>query len=60
MNDQQRNEIIKALAYGMTPELIAEAEALDERDVIDIRNAHGPEIAEARAEYEREGFFNGD
>lgn len=60
MNEQQKNEIIKALAYGMTPEQIAEAEAVDERDVIDIRDAHGPEIAEARAEYEKEGFFNGD
>lgn len=60
MNDQQRNEIIKALAYGMTPEQIAEAEAVDEQEVIGIREAHGPEIAEARAEFEKGGFFDGD
>ena len=60
MNNQPKTEIIKALAYGMTPEQIAEAEAVDEQEVIGIRDAHGPEIAEARAEYEREGFINGD
>lgn len=58
MNEQQKNKIFKALAYGMTPEQIAEA--VDERDVIDIREAHGPEIAETRAEYEKEGFFDGN
>lgn len=60
MNGQQQSEIIKALAYGMTPERIAEAEAVTEQEVIDIREAHGPEIAEARAEYQKEGFFDGD
>ena len=44
-------EIIKALAYGKTPQEIAEA---------DIYAAHWQEITDARAKLENGGFFNGD
>lgn len=60
MNDQKKNEIIKALAYGKTPEEIADAEDVLTQDVIEVEDMNGPEIAETRAEFEKGGFINGN
>lgn len=53
-------EIIKALAYGKTPQEIAEAETVTVKAVTDIYAAHWQEITDARAKLENGGFFNGD
>lgn len=60
MNDQQRNEIIKALAYGKEPEAIAGAEGVELSEVNDISVICSVEIEDARAELEKGGFLNGD
>lgn len=58
MNDQQKSEIIKAFAYGSTPEAIAEAEGVELSEVKDIKAFCDLEIEEARAEFEKGGFLN--
>lgn len=60
MNDQQRNEIIKALAYGKEPEAIVEAEGVELSEVNDIAAICSVEIEDTRAELEKGGFLNGD
>lgn len=60
MNDQKKNEIIKALAYGRTPEEIADAEDVTLQEVLDIQSTNDPEITETRAELEKGGFINGN
>lgn len=60
MNDQQRNEIIKALAYGNAPEAIADAEDVELSEVKDIKARCGLEIEEVRAELQEGGFLNGN
>lgn len=59
MNDQKKNEIIKALAYGRTPDKIVNAEDITLQKVLEIQSTSGPEIAETRADLEKGGFYNG-
>lgn len=59
MNEQKENEIIKALAYGKTSDEIAAAEDVTTRYVLEIQSKNGPEITEARAEFEKGGFTDG-
>lgn len=60
MNNEQKQEIIKALAYGKTPEEIAAAERVSSQDVRELEAAQADAIAQAREEYEKGGFTNGD
>lgn len=60
MNDQQRNEIIKALAYGKTPEEITGAEGVELSEVSDIAALCSFEIEDTRAELVKGGFLDGD
>ena len=60
MNNEQKQEIIKALAYGKTPEEIAAAERVSSQDVRELEAAQADAIAQAREEYEKVGFTNGD
>jgi len=58
MNDQQKNEVIKALAYGKTPEKIVDAEDVTLEEVSEVATACAEEIAEARSAYKKGGFIN--
>lgn len=60
MNNEQKQEIIKALAYGKTPKEIAAAERVSSQDVRELEAAQADAIAQAREEYEKGGFTNGD
>lgn len=60
MNDQKKNEVIKALAYGRTPEEIVDAEDVTLQEVLDIQSANGPVIAETRADLAKGGFVDGN
>jgi len=57
MSNEQKFEIIKALAYGRTAEEIVNAEGVAYQDVMNIQFQNGPAIAEARAELERGGLI---
>lgn len=57
MDKQQRNEVIKALAYGKTPEAIAAAEGVE---LGEVRSITYREIKDARADLEKGGFVNVD
>lgn len=59
MSNEQKYEIIKALAYGRTAEEIVDAEGVTYQDVLNIQFQNGPAIAEARAELEKGGFIDG-
>ena len=58
MNNEQKNEVLKALAYGRTPEKIAEAEDVELTEVENIQSEHADEIAEMREQYRKAGFIN--
>ena len=58
MNDEQKNEVIKALAYGRTPEEIVEAEDVTIEEVSEVAMTCAEEIAEARGTYKEGGFIN--
>lgn len=59
MTDQRKQEIIKALAYGKTPEQAAEAENVEASAVKEIQNTEAAEIAEEREMLRKAGYING-
>ena len=48
MSNQQINEVVKALAYGETPEQIVAAECVDIAAVHEIQTTRADEITEER------------
>jgi len=48
MSNQQTNEVVKALAYGETPEQIAAVEGMDITTVREIQTTRADEITEER------------
>jgi hypothetical protein len=60
MNGQKENEVIKAFAYGKTPDEIVNAEDITLQEVLEIQSRDASEIAKARAEFEDGGFIDGD
>lgn len=59
MTDQQKFEIIKALAYNETPEQIAVAEGISIVAVQEIQQSCANEIAEEREMLRKAGYING-
>ena len=59
MSEQTKNEIIKALAYGETPEQAAEVEGIQVSDVQQIAVTDTAEIQAEREMLRKAGFLNG-
>ena len=59
MSEQQKYEIIKALAYGETPEQAAEAEGMEVSAVREIQSTEAAEIVEEREMLRKAGYING-
>ena len=59
MGEQQKYEIIKALAYGETPEQAAAAEDVEVSAVRKIQSTEAVEIAEERDMLRKAGYING-
>ena len=59
MSEQQKYEIIKALAYGETPEQAAEAEGMEVSAVKEIQSTEAAEIVEEREMLRKAGYING-
>lgn len=57
MNDQKKAEIIKALAYGESPSLIAECERVTEAEVEAVAASCAGEIAVRRAKLREEWYL---
>lgn len=57
MSEQTINEIIKALAYGKTPQQIAEAEEISVSAVQEIQQSCAAEIAEEQEELRKAGYI---
>lgn len=57
MSKQQKIEIIKALAYGETPERIAEAEGLTVEDVKSVAAECVEKIEQRRAALKGAGYI---
>ena len=57
MNEQQIYEIVKAFAYGATPELVSETEEISIDEASKIASDHATEIEETRAELKNGGFI---
>ncbi|WP_312938864.1 hypothetical protein [Oscillibacter sp.] len=60
MSNEQKFEIIKALAYGRTAEEIASAEDIAFQDVMDVQMQNGTAIANERAALKEGGFLDGN
>lgn len=60
MTEQQRFEVIKALAYGETPEQVAAAEGLSVDDVRKVQTQSEDEIAEEQAILRKAGYIYDD
>lgn len=58
MTEERKMEIVKALAYGETPEQAAAAEGIDPGAVQEIASACAEEIAEEREMLRRVGYIN--
>ena len=59
MNQQQKSQIIKSFAYGMTDTEIADVEGLEVSKVAELRAGHQDEIA-AEQEWQKESGYEGD
>lgn len=57
MTDQRKFEIVKALAYGETPEQAATAEGIDVAAVREIASAHAADIAAERETLKKAGYL---
>ena len=55
MNEQRKMEIIKALAYGESPEQAAAAEGIDVLTVQEIQRDCAAEVAEERETLKKAG-----
>ena len=58
MSNQQKMEIIKALAYGETPEQAAAAEGVDVSAVLEIQKSEADDIAEEREMLRKAGYIH--
>lgn len=58
MTDQQKMEIIKALAYGSTPEQVAAAEDVTVSEILEIATSYTGEIEERRDELRKAGYVD--
>lgn len=58
MSNQQKMEIIKALAYGETPEQAAAAEDIDVPAVLEIQKSEADDIAEEREMLRKAGYIH--
>ncbi len=58
MNEQQKNEVIKALAYGKTPEEIVEAADVTLEEVSEVAMTCAEEITEFRDAFKNGGLIN--
>ena len=58
MSDQRKMEIIKALAYGETPEQAATAEGVDVSEVVEIQKSEADDIAEERDMLRKAGYIH--
>lgn len=54
---QKDFEIIKALAYGETPEQIASVEGITVAEVQEIKPAHSAQIAERQTQLKKAGYL---
>lgn len=59
MGEQQKYEIIKALAYGETPEQAAAAEDVEVSAVREIQRTEAAEIVEERDMLRKAGYIDG-
>lgn len=60
MSNEQKFEIIKALAYGRTASEIVDAEGVTDQDVMDIQIRNATAIANERAALKRGDYLNGN
>jgi len=58
MNDQQKNEVIKALAYGRTLDEIVQAENVELAEIVIVKTTCSAEIEEMREQYKNGGYIN--
>jgi hypothetical protein len=59
MGEQQKYEIIKALAYGETPQQAAEAEGVSVSEVQKVQRTYAANIAEERETLRKAGYIHG-
>lgn len=57
MSEQTKFEIVKALAYGESPEQIAAAEGIRAAAVQEIKQNSAAEIAEEKEDLRKAGFL---
>lgn len=57
MSEQQKMEIIKALAYGKDPTQIAEAEGIDVALVLEVQQNDAAEITEEAEMLRKAGYL---
>lgn len=57
MNDQKKMEIIKALAYGESPSLIAECEGVTEAEVEAIATQDADRVSARRTALKEAGYL---
>ena len=55
MNNEQKSEIIKSLAFGMNAKKIAEVEGVSAAEVEQIAYEHADEVAQKKAFIGRKG-----
>lgn len=60
MTDQRWMEIVKALAYGEAPSVIAQAEGVTVAEVEAIAGQDAQAVAERREKLREEGYLEGD
>ena len=59
MTDQRKMEIVKALAYGETPEQAAAAEGVGAKEAREIARSCAAEVAAERETLRKAGYLNG-
>ena len=59
MTEQQKMELVKALAYGEMPQRAAAAENTGVADALEIRQSCAAEIAEEREILKKAGYLDG-
>lgn len=58
MTEQQKMEIIKALAYGNTPEQVAAAEDMTVSEILEIATSCEKEVTGRRDELRKAGYVD--
>lgn len=57
MTNQKTNEVIKAFAYGETPEQVAEAEGISAEAAKQVQREHADDIAEEKTMLQEAGYL---